>query len=191
DGVPKWTVLFRAWMPDSDLDAREKRDYAPYGDWYRAGFLTRCVGDTIDFDDVQKTILQAAADYKLKTLGVDPYLSRMMTMELMRNQVAVVEIPQDMKNLSPAMKLIETLLRKRQMEHQHNTCCRSCFIRTRCAVDGNENKKPMKNKSTGRIDLVVAWIIAMAAALLDERAPDMNRAVEAYLNAMNQNGGDV
>ncbi|MEG2421178.1 MAG: hypothetical protein RSB55_06480, partial [Oscillospiraceae bacterium] len=60
-----------------------------------------------------------------------------------------------------------------------------------CAVDGNENKKPMKNKSTGRIDLVVAWIIAMAAALLDERAPDMNRAVEAYLNAMNQNGGDV
>ncbi|MEG2421527.1 MAG: terminase large subunit, partial [Oscillospiraceae bacterium] len=79
DGVPKWTALFRAWMPDSDLDAREKRDYAPYGDWYRANFLTRCVGDTIDFDDVQRTILQAAEDYHLKTLGVDPYLSRMMT----------------------------------------------------------------------------------------------------------------
>jgi len=36
----------------------------------------------------------------------------------------------------------------------------------RCAVDGNENIKPMKNKSTGRIDMTVAWIIAMATALV-------------------------
>jgi phage terminase large subunit-like protein len=36
------------------------------------------------------------------------------------------------------------------------------------AVDGNENKKPMKNKSIERIDLTVAEINAMAIAMLME-----------------------
>ena len=37
------------------------------------------------------------------------------------------------------------------------------------ATDGNENIKPMKNKSIERIDLIVALIDAMAAALRLEK----------------------
>ena len=43
----------------------------------------------------------------------------------------------------------------------------------RVATDGNENIKPMKNKSTGRIDITVAWIIAMAAAMLKEEGVEV------------------
>jgi len=35
-------------------------------------------------------------------------------------------------------------------------------------VDGNENIKPMKNKSKDRIDLIVAMVNAMATAMLFE-----------------------
>ena len=45
----------------------------------------------------------------------------------------------------------ERLLRAREMRHVHNTCARWCFGNVRCAVDGNENMKPMKNRSIGRI----------------------------------------
>ena len=38
--------------------------------------------------------------------------------------------------------------------------------------------KPMKNRSIGRIDITVAWIIAMAVALLAEgRPPDLAEAL--------------
>ena len=64
------------------------------------------------------------------------------------------------------------------MLHEHNTAARWCFGNVRCAVDGNENIKPMKNRSIGRIDMTVAWIIAVAVALLSAaRPPDLAPAL--------------
>ena len=77
-------------------------------------------------------------------------------------------------SLDPATKKLELLIREHKMLHEHNTCARYCFGNVRCAVDGNENMKPMKNQSRGRIDITVAWIIAMAAAMLKEQQkPDL------------------
>jgi phage terminase large subunit-like protein len=64
--------------------------------------------------------------------------------------------------LSPAMKEKERLLRGGQMTHDNNPVSRWCFGNVIVAVDGNENVKPMKNRSIERIDLEVAGIIAMA-----------------------------
>lgn len=84
-----------------------------------------------------------------------------------------------MLSLSPAMKELERLIRARQMLHVHNTAARWCFGNVRCAVDGNENMKPMKNRSIGRIDMAVAWIIAMATAMTVMNTPeDLSRALE-------------
>lgn len=63
------------------------------------------------------------------------------------------------------------------MKHPKNPCARWCFGNVRCAVDGNENMKPMKNKSIGRIDIAVAWIISMAAWLLSDKVVDKNAAI--------------
>ena len=53
-------------------------------------------------------------------------------------------------------------------------------------VDGNENIKPMKNKSKDRIDLTVALIDAMATAMLfEEISLDVSEfADEAFLNKL-------
>ena len=104
--------------------------------------------------------------YNMVVLGVDPYLSRMMSGRLQKAKINVVEIRQNMADMSPAMKDLERKLRSGQMLHEHNTCARWCFGNVRCAVDGNENIKPMKNRSIGRIDITVAWINAHAAAML-------------------------
>lgn len=123
----------------------------------------------IHFPDIKAAIKEAAQTYDLRVLGVDPYLSREISGELMDSGINVVEIRQNMAEMSPAMKEIDKLLRSGQMVHEHNTCARWCFGNVRCAVDGNENLKPMKNKSTGRIDIAVAWIIAVAAYMLDPK----------------------
>ena len=171
-GLESWVVLFWAWRPEEGVVEAEQRDHVPYRDWARADFLTLCPGDMVDFSMVEETITSCADVFDLDTLGVDPYLSRTLTPRLMERGINVVEIPQDMKNLSPAMKEVERLMRSHEMLHEHNTAGRWCFGNVRCAVDGNENIKPMKNKSTGRIDMTVAWIIAMAVALLRDNQPE-------------------
>lgn len=165
-GLDKWIVLFHAWRPKDTVIDAEKRDHVPYRDWARAGYLTLCDGDMVDFDMIKEAILDAARLFRLQIVGVDPYLSREISGSLQKKNINVVEIPQTMAGMSPAMKDIEKKLRGGQMVHEHNTCARNCFGNTRCAVDGNENMKPMKNRSIGRIDITVAWIISHAAAML-------------------------
>nr|DAK57042.1 MAG TPA: Large Terminase [Caudoviricetes sp.] len=165
-GLELWVTLFWAWRPRATVEAMEKKDHVPYRDWARAGYLNLCEGELIDFDSIKATVLDAKRLYHLQALGVDPYLSREITGYLRDRGLNVIEIRQNMAEMSPPMKEIEKLLRSGQMVHEHNTCARWCFGNVRCAVDGNENIKPMKNKSTGRIDITVAWIIAYAAAML-------------------------
>ena len=161
------------------MEDAERRDHVPYKDWARAGFLELCEGDMIDFIQVEDAAAQANRHYHLEYLGVDPYLSRTLTQRLTERGLRVVEIPQTMPSLSPAMKELERLIRLHQMLHVHNTCARWCFGNVRCAVDGNENIKPMKNKSTGRIDITVSWIIAMATALMAaSQKPDLAAAMD-------------
>lgn len=178
-GLDTWVALFQAWRPMDGVEDAERRDHVPYRDWARAGFLELCEGDMIDFPQVEEAIAQAAWQYHLDMLGVDPYLSRTLTQRLMERGLNVVEIPQTMPSLSPAMKELERLIRLHLMRHVHNTCARWCFGNVRCAVDGNENMKPMKNRSIGRIDIAVSWIISMAVALVAaNQKPDLAAAMD-------------
>lgn len=164
-GLAYWVVLTHAWRPREGVLEAEKRDHVPYRDWERARYITLCDGDMNDFEQIKEAIRDAARMYKLQILGVDPYLSREISGSLMKEGINVLEVRQNMTEMSPSMKDIERKLRGGEMVHDHNTASRWCFGNVRCAVDGNENIKPMKNKSIGRIDITVAWIIAHAAAM--------------------------
>ena len=162
EGLETAVAIFAAWRPRDGVLEAEQRDHVPYRDWERAGFLSLCEGDIVDFSQVEDAAAEAAELFDLRMLGVDPYLSRTLTQRLSARGLHVVEIPQTMLSLSPPMKELERMIRAHEMLHIHNTCARWCFGNVRCAVDGNENIKPMKNRSTGRIDITVSWIIAMA-----------------------------
>lgn len=179
-GLDTAVALFRAWRPVEGVLEAEQRDHVPYRDWERAGFLTLCPGDLIDNRDVIGAILEAKERYKLKALGIDQYLTQTMTPLLQDEGVSVIAIPQTMAGMSPAMKELEGLIREHKMLHVHNTCGRWCFGNVRCAVDGNENQKPMKDRSTGRIDIAVAWIIAVATWIVERnQPPDLAEVIAA------------
>ena len=177
-GLDRAVWLPYIWRSGKDLETAERQDRAPYRDWARAGFLTICPGDTIDYTDVEQTIADARQRYDLKMVGFDPYLSRTITQRL-QPIVDIIEVPQDMKNMSPAMKEIETGVLNREMLHVHNTCFRWTWGNVRCHIDGNENKKPMKNKSPGRIDPTVALITAVAVWMIcRNQKPDLAQAMD-------------
>jgi len=165
------------WRPEATVDEAEKRDHVPYRDWARAGFLDLCPGEVIDYGAVEERIREARERYDLKMVGFDPYLSRTITQRL-APIVPIIEIPQDLKNMSPAMKETDDMMQRHTLLHVHNTCFRWTFGNVRCHADGNGNIKPLKNKSTGRIDPAVASIIVMAVWMVARnQKPDLAAAV--------------
>ena len=182
EGLERWVALPTGWMPLDGIDAREREDHVPYRDWIRAGFLHGCEGDIIDFEAVADAVVQAAQNYDLRMVGFDPYLGATV-MQSIRERLAgtvteVVEIPQGIRSISPPMKELERLIRAHEMLHVHNTAARQCFLNLRCVSDDNENIKPTKKRSRGRIDITVAWIIAFATAML-QPAPTLADSVAA------------
>ena len=178
-GLETAVALFRAWKPRQTVLEAEKADGMPFRDWERAGFLNLCAGDMVDFRDMVDAVMEAKEQYELLYLGVDAHLADTLTPQLQDAGVQVISISQTMVGMSPAMKEIERMLRGREMLHVHNTCARWCFGNVRCAVDGNENMKPMKDRSTGRIDITVAWVIAVAAWLAwKAQPPDLAEAMK-------------
>ena len=187
EGLEKWLAVFWGiWRPEEGVREAEERDHVPYRDWARAGYLTLCPGETVDYGMVEEAIYQAAEAYDLKLLGYDPHLSWTLAPRLAAGQpergrgpIPLAETPQNMQNMSPPMKQMEKEIRDHQMLHEHNSCARASFGNTRCRVDGNENIKPMKNLSTGRIDVTVAWINArMAAMMAQASGPALAQALE-------------
>ena len=165
DGFDDWREISEAWIPEDSMKERVARDGVPYDRWVKSKHLHVTPGNAVDYEFVEARILAANQQYKIEMLGTDPWNSRMLTQRLDKGGVKLYEVPQNMANMSPAMKEQERLMRIGSYTHERNPAARWCFGNTNIVIDGNGNIKPMKNKSIERIDIAVAGIIAMAVAI--------------------------
>mgnify|MGYP000850598621 CR=1 FL=1 len=165
EGLDEWTVIFEGWIPDEKMKERIKRDNVPYAQWVKAKYLHVTPGNAVDYEFVEARIKALAQQYDVKYLCTDPWNSLMLTQRLEKAGIDIVDVPQTIAGRSPGMKEIERLLMSGQMTHEKNPVARWCFGNIVVAVDGNENMKPMKNKSKDRIDLISALINAMNIAI--------------------------
>lgn len=168
-GIADWRCVFKAFIPLENMNERIRRDKVPYDEWVREKALTATDGAAVDYELVQLEIESLAKQFQVKYLCADKWNSTMMTQALAKKGIKTIEIGQNMDGMSPAMKETERLMRSGQLSHDVNPLARWCFGNVVVATDGNENIKPMKNKSFERIDLIVALIDAMAAAMKLEK----------------------
>jgi len=168
EGFNEWRELYEAWIPEDSMKERIARDHVPYDRWVKSKHLHATPGNAVDYEFVEARLLAIDRQYNIKALCPDPWNSRMLTQRLDKKGITVVEVPQTMSGMSPAMKNLERLYLKEEISHENHPVARWCFGNVNVAVDGNENKKPMKNKSIERIDITVAEINAMAIAMILE-----------------------
>ncbi len=174
-GLDGWRAIFEAWIPEESMKERIRRDKVPYDRWVKQKVLHATPGDVVDYEFVEARILAQSKQYNIIEVDTDQWNSRMLTQRLMKNGITVVEVPQNIAHMSPAMKEIERLAKTGQLTHETNPVARWCWGNVVVAIDGNGNIKPMKNKSIERIDLMVAMINAMARAMLAQPKPDASK----------------
>jgi len=148
---------------------RAKLDKVPYEKWVKERYLHATPGNAVDYDFVEARLKALARQYDVQFICADPWNSRMLTQRLDKEGIKTVEVSQTIAGLSPGMKEMERLFRIGMLTHESNPVARWCFGNIAVAMDGNENLKPMKNKSRDRIDVIVALINAMNIAMLYQK----------------------
>lgn len=168
EGLEDWRFICEAWIPEDNMKQRVVRDHVPYDKWVNQKYLHATPGNTTDYDFVRARIETLANQYDMCYLCTDPWNSRMLTQQLDKAGINIIEVPQTISGMSPGMKEIERLLKNGNMSHEVNPVARWCFGNMAVAIDGNENIKPVKNKARDRIDIIVSLINAMAIAITQE-----------------------
>ncbi len=165
----EWRTVFEAWIPEDKMRERAKLDKVPYEKWVKERYLHATPGNAVDYDFVEARLKALARQYDVQFICADPWNSRMLTQRLDKEGIKTVEVSQTIAGLSPGMKEMERLFRIGMLTHESNPVARWCFGNIAVAMDGNENLKPMKNKSRDRIDVIVALINAMNIAMLYQK----------------------
>ena len=163
----EWRFFVDAWIPEDNMREREQRDHVPFGRWVKAEHMHATPGNCVDYAYIANYLDKLMLDYNVKYIAADQWRIDSLR-PLMQQEVAqqkIITIPQTMAGMSPAMKELERLMLDGEITHEHNPCGRWTFGNVVVAQDGNENIKPMKNKSIERIDPMCALIDAMAAAV--------------------------
>lgn len=156
------------WTREDGLDDRAAKDKASYGVWAKKGYLRTTPGRVITFQFVAKQIAELTAPYDLKAIACDPWKLEHFEEaldEIGAGHIQLFNHGQGFKDLDLAVNKLEDFALRWAIQHDNNPVMTWCMDNVRILSDAAGNRKFDKQKSTGRIDGVVA--MAMAVNLAD------------------------
>lgn len=170
-----WQVKPYFWTPEDGLDDRAKTDRSPYRLWVDQGYIRTTPGKTVDYEFVAADIMDIVAGLNLHSIGFDRWRIDILKKELddqgIDTEVGGGGIPlaphgQGFKDFSPAMDAIEEQLLNGRIAHGGNPVLTMCAANAVVARDPAGNRKLDKQKATGRIDGMVALVMAFGTVVL-------------------------
>lgn len=160
-------LICRFWCPQERILERSKKDRVPYDAWARDGWLISTPGDVVDYDQVRDDIVQLCSGFEVREIGFDPWNSTQIATQLGGEGLTMVEVRQGYKSMSEPSKAFEARVVSKALRHGGHPVLRWMVSNVGLRQDTNENIMPDKSTQTGRIDGVVAGIIAMSRLIVD------------------------
>jgi phage terminase large subunit-like protein len=174
----EWHIRCHFFAPFNGIGERSRRDRAPYDLWVEQGWLTATPGSTVDYDTVAEKLCEIAERGNLKAVAFDRY--RMKELEAclsrMGRELPLEPFGQGFVSMAPALDALEAELLNKRVRHGNHPVLRMCAVNAVATKDPAGNRKLDKSKATGRIDGMVALVMAIgtAAKTIFEPAFDMD-----------------
>lgn len=160
------TLLARLWTPEAKLYDTHNRYRDQYQAWARDGWLQTTPGNAIDYSFIKAQILEDAAKFQLVDLNIDRlFQAHQLAMELAEEGLTVIGLGQGFLSMSTPSKEFERRLLAGKVRHGGHPVLRWMIDNTAVKQDPAGNLKPDKGNSQGKIDGIVAAIMALDRAM--------------------------
>jgi phage terminase large subunit-like protein len=155
-----------SWWAGTDMGRDEKRCKQPLGAWVEQGYLRRMPGEWHDMTIVEAEIENLMHQFGVRKIGVDPHPSQAKDIKRwMDKGWPIVPVDQSIRTMAPAWKLWGDLLKSKQLHYEPDPVLRAALNSVRLIADNVGNIRPVKGRSSGNTDAVVAG--NMAALLME------------------------
>lgn len=158
----KYFLEHKLYFPEESLTERIKTENELWRKWVESGYITAIPGSTINYAYLFKDIEMWNKRYTLSEVLFDPYNSCSLINELQENY-NLVEVPQNIKNLSPMSKSFEEEVLKGNVVCDHPVM-RWAINNATIWQDPNGNIKVQKideRKENRRIDCVITSLMGV------------------------------
>ena len=164
-----YSVKLRLWLPEETLSdnnkLRDRRALELIRKWRDDGWVSTTPGDWIDYEVIQRDILEDASRFSIAEIGFDPHNAGNLPQKLVENNVPCVGITQGHRTLGAPTKEFERMILSREIHHDGNPVLRWMLGNVVLIQDMYGNNRPDKRKSHEKIDGVVACLMALQRAM--------------------------
>lgn len=185
---PHWRLLPYFWIPDHELDKREARDKVPYAAWVKSRDLETTPGRAISKLHVLRRLQTICDFFQVDKIAFDRWRIEDMRQLMSEYDITLpelVEFGQGFKDMGPAVDEFERRLlgmidqqpeeeggaaeffddaltaeAVESLRHDGNPVMTWCAGNAVIVSDPANNRKADKAKATGRIDGIIAAIMA-------------------------------
>ncbi|WP_236616868.1 terminase large subunit [Sphingobium lactosutens] len=166
----RWHVKAWFWKPEKTVEDHAKRDRVPYDLWVKQGLIETTPGVAVDYEFVAAKIGGICNGLDIAKIGFDRY--RFKTLEAQMSKLGI-RLPfepfgQGHVSMAPAMDVAEIAFLNKQVVHGGNAVMTMCASNAVVEKNAAGDRKLNKAKSTGRIDGMVALVMAMGQVALEE-----------------------
>lgn len=163
--IPFW------WIAESQIGQKTSADQQ-YATWVKQGYLRATQGETANQEEIFQNILEICGEYNVTKIACDPYGARQwLAPALLAEGLPITYLPQNVVNLSEALKTLERQALNAELCHGGNPVLRWQLSCAWMRPDANGNYFLNKGKSTDQVDGVAALANAIAAYQYEQLAP--------------------
>lgn len=166
----KMAIIPHFWIPEETATKAGRTDRVPYRVWEKQGLITLTPGSTVKQDFVRRDINALREKYSIIEIAADRWNAEKLLTELERDDgFTVVKHGQGIASMTNPCKEFERHVLSHNLIHGGNPILRWMASNVSVEVDAAENIKPTKSESHGRIDGIVAAIMAVGRAAMSVR----------------------
>jgi phage terminase large subunit-like protein len=166
-----WHIEPTFWLPSEGLYDKARVDRIPYDLWRDQGYLQTTPGSSVSYEYVAQHLRQVFDQHLVGKIGFDrwnlqhlkPWLFNAGFSEQMIAD-KFVGFGQGFKDMSPALRDLESLLLERKLRHGGHPVLSMCAMNAVIDRDPAGNRKLSKKRAAGRIDGMIALLMAIGVA---------------------------
>lgn len=171
---PNYIVLPYFWLPEARVTA-DRQDVADYRAWAREGSLKLLPGEVLDQRIIKRDIQRLANRYRIREIAFDRWNAFQLAVELGEEGATMVSTGMGYASLSAPSKTLEEWVLAKRLNHGGHPVLSWNMANVTLEQDAAGNIKPSKGRSKDRIDGIVALVLAISRAMLQDRKKSVYR----------------
>lgn len=169
-------ILAWFWVPAESIDRRSTEEHIPYARWYRSGLINNTPMARISEVDIANALVgddsgnQGICRYfsDIRNVSFDRWGSNFIYEMLYMQGIKAQAYPQTFAGMNEPCRKLETMITNKELFHGGNPVLDWMNNNTMAVTNNNNQMRVDKNKSTDKVDGMVALLMAIGGYIYTE-----------------------